>query len=171
VSNLDASYPLFGLLWLAPTLRSRHADQTNDCSADVLWSTIEWPENHDLPCQCTREHLSAWALQMAEKITLPGRPGHALKSRRTSVLSRRLTNMIRAFGLPLALASVAVAVSWEATPFSPASVPLAVRSPYLSTWLPGSTPLNGGWAQHWAGATTAWTGYVKVCSEQIYHTQ
>jgi hypothetical protein len=87
------------------------------------------------------------------------------------VLSRRLTNMIRALGLPLALATVAAAVSWEATPFSPASVPLAVRSPYLSTWLPGSTPLNGGWAQHWAGATTAWTGYVKVCSEQVYHTQ
>lgn len=28
------------------------------------------------------------------------------------------------------------AVSWTATPFNPASFPLAVRTPYLSAWLP-----------------------------------
>ena len=43
------------------------------------------------------------------------------------------------------------AVSWSATPFSPAAVPLAVRSPYLSTWLPqgNGTALNEGWSQFW----------------------
>jgi len=28
------------------------------------------------------------------------------------------------------------AVSWIATPFNPPAFPLAVRSPYLSAWLP-----------------------------------
>ena len=30
----------------------------------------------------------------------------------------------------------ALAVPWVATPFNPAAFPLAVRSPYLSAWLP-----------------------------------
>ena len=38
------------------------------------------------------------------------------------------------------------------TSFSPASIPLAVRSPYLSTWLintNGSQPISEAWAMPW----------------------
>lgn len=54
----------------------------------------------------------------------------------------------------LALASaVNAAVSWTATPFNPASIPLAVRTPYLSTWLPqgAGTALNAAWPTFWNG--------------------
>lgn len=73
------------------------------------------------------------------------------------------------------------AVSWSATPFNPASVPLAVRSPYLSAWLnQGSgTALNADWPRFWTGSVRSvglchittfsrleqilgWAGYVKV---------
>jgi hypothetical protein len=85
-------------------------------------------------------------------------------SLRLARFTQRLARMIRASGLALALASLSSALSWDATPFNPASVPLAVRSPYLSTWLPqgGGAALNGAWPTHWAGQVTAWTGYVKV---------
>ncbi|KAF9019248.1 DUF1793-domain-containing protein [Hymenopellis radicata] len=51
------------------------------------------------------------------------------------------------------------------SPFIPPSQPLAVRSPYLSTWLgqsSGGTALNDAWAQFWAGRITAWAGFVRV---------
>ncbi|KAJ7464116.1 hypothetical protein FB451DRAFT_454384 [Mycena latifolia] len=56
------------------------------------------------------------------------------------------------------------APSWTATPFSPPSIPLAVRTPYLSTWLPqgGGVALNDAWPSFWAGQVTAWTGLAKV---------
>ncbi|OBZ70311.1 hypothetical protein A0H81_09943 [Grifola frondosa] len=46
------------------------------------------------------------------------------------------------------------AVSWNATPFNPAAVPLAVRSPYLSAWLAQGegTALNAGWPTFWTGS-------------------
>lgn len=77
----------------------------------------------------------------------------------------------------------AAAVSWTATPFNPASVPLAVRSPYLSAWLnQGSgTALNADWPRFWTGSVclshvfghadidvwretkiVGWAGFVKV---------
>jgi hypothetical protein len=48
------------------------------------------------------------------------------------------------------------AVTWTATPFNPASVPLAVRSPYLSAWLnQGSgTALNADWPRFWTGSVS-----------------
>ena len=48
----------------------------------------------------------------------------------------------------------APAASWTSTPFSPASIPLAVRSPYLSAWLnQGSgTALNADWPKFWTGS-------------------
>ncbi|KAJ7618784.1 hypothetical protein FB45DRAFT_932463 [Roridomyces roridus] len=60
------------------------------------------------------------------------------------------------------------APSWTSTPFNPPSIPLAVRSPYLSTWLPqgGGSALNGGWPVFWAGQTTAWTGFISVDGTQ-----
>lgn len=46
-------------------------------------------------------------------------------------------------------------------PLRPPAVPLAVRSPYLSTWMPASI-LAGTWANFWTGRTTAMTGYLRV---------
>ncbi|TFK55924.1 DUF1793-domain-containing protein [Heliocybe sulcata] len=56
------------------------------------------------------------------------------------------------------------AVSWAATPFNPAAVPLAVRTPYLSAWLPqgSGTALNDAWPAFWTGSTLGWAGYIKV---------
>ncbi|KAJ7368429.1 hypothetical protein DFH08DRAFT_25512 [Mycena albidolilacea] len=56
------------------------------------------------------------------------------------------------------------AVTWNATPFNPSSIPLAVRTPYLSTWLPqgSGSALNAVWAQHWTGQTVGWAGFIKV---------
>ncbi|KIY47397.1 DUF1793-domain-containing protein [Fistulina hepatica ATCC 64428] len=58
----------------------------------------------------------------------------------------------------------ALALDWVATPFSPPAVPIAVRSPYLSTWLPQGkgTALNGAWATFWNAKITAWTGFIRV---------
>ncbi|KAI0771550.1 DUF1793-domain-containing protein [Trametes elegans] len=64
----------------------------------------------------------------------------------------------------LLLGPVLGAVTWTATPFNPAAVPLAVRSPYLSAWLPqgAGTALNGAWPTFWTGSILGWAGYVKV---------
>lgn len=51
-------------------------------------------------------------------------------------------------------ATAVAAASWSASPFVPHSVPLAVRSPYLSAWLPQGegTALNEAWPQFWTGS-------------------
>ncbi|KAL4241900.1 Glutaminase GtaA [Abortiporus biennis] len=53
---------------------------------------------------------------------------------------------------------------WTAEPFNPDSVPLAVRSPYLSCWLGqgNGTALNAGWPKFWTGSILGWAGYVTV---------
>ena len=54
------------------------------------------------------------------------------------------------------------------TPLRPPSIPLAVKSPYMSTWQQaGSLGGNGGylpgqWPTFWYGAQTGWTGYIRV---------
>ncbi|KAJ6598921.1 hypothetical protein DFH09DRAFT_1129565 [Mycena vulgaris] len=64
----------------------------------------------------------------------------------------------------LPLATVVQAISWTATPFNPSSIPLAVRTPYLSAWLPQGTgaALNDAWATFWTGSIVGWAGFVKV---------
>ncbi|KAF5369606.1 hypothetical protein D9757_010466 [Collybiopsis confluens] len=55
--------------------------------------------------------------------------------------------------------------AWTSTPFNPPSYPLAVRSPYLSAWLPSGgsgVALNSAWPQFWTGTTVGWAGFVKV---------
>ncbi|KAJ7652052.1 hypothetical protein DFH06DRAFT_540129 [Mycena polygramma] len=58
----------------------------------------------------------------------------------------------------------AAAASWTSTPFSPPSIPLAVRSPYLNAWLPQGqgAALNDVWPTFWAGQVNAWAGFVNV---------
>jgi hypothetical protein len=48
-----------------------------------------------------------------------------------------------------------------ATPIRPPAAPLAVRGPYLSTWLP-ATALPGTWQEFWQGHTTAMTGIARI---------
>jgi len=54
------------------------------------------------------------------------------------------------------------------SPARPPAIPLAVRSPYLSTWLEvGSDGGDGGylageWPTFWTGQVTAWTGIIRV---------
>ncbi|KAK7032863.1 DUF1793-domain-containing protein [Favolaschia claudopus] len=64
----------------------------------------------------------------------------------------------------LSAVSVVSAVNWTATPFLPPSYPLAVRTPFLSTWLPQGTgaALNDVWSQFWNGQTLGWAGFVTV---------
>lgn len=49
----------------------------------------------------------------------------------------------------------------EFTPLRPPATPLAVRSPYLSAWLPDSR-LPGSWPTFWNGRITALTGLAVV---------
>lgn len=54
------------------------------------------------------------------------------------------------------------------SPARPPAIPLAVKSPYLNTWLQaGQNGGNGGylageWPRFWAGQVTAWTGMIRV---------
>jgi Domain of unknown function (DUF5127)/Domain of unknown function (DUF4965)/Domain of unknown function (DUF1793)/Domain of unknown function (DUF4964) len=48
-----------------------------------------------------------------------------------------------------------------ATPIRPPAAPLAVRSPYVSTWLP-ATALPATWQEFWAGHTTAMGGIARI---------
>jgi hypothetical protein len=48
-----------------------------------------------------------------------------------------------------------------AEPIRPPAAPLAVRGPYLSTWLP-ATALPGTWPQFWTGHVTAMTGIARI---------
>jgi len=49
-------------------------------------------------------------------------------------------------------------------PLRPPAVPLAVRSPYLSTWLSthNQETLNGQWPIFWTGAEVGWAGLLQV---------
>ncbi|KAK7061847.1 DUF1793-domain-containing protein [Favolaschia claudopus] len=64
------------------------------------------------------------------------------------------------------LATLVSAISWTATPFNPSSIPLAVRTPYLSAWLPQGqgAALNDAWATFWTGMIVGWAGFAKVDS-------
>ncbi|KAF8609026.1 hypothetical protein BDV93DRAFT_466201 [Ceratobasidium sp. AG-I] len=54
-------------------------------------------------------------------------------------------------------------VSWQTTPFNPPQFPLAVKSPYTSTWMHGGTAaLAGQWPHFAVGGILGWTCYVKV---------
>ncbi|KAJ5820444.1 hypothetical protein N7474_006035 [Penicillium riverlandense] len=66
------------------------------------------------------------------------------------------------------LAVLAVGLPWShATsydPLKPPSYPLAVRSPYLSAWIPGNdvASLPSSQAQFWAGNTLGWSLFARV---------
>ncbi|KAL4912381.1 hypothetical protein BDW62DRAFT_21051 [Aspergillus aurantiobrunneus] len=79
--------------------------------------------------------------------------------------------------LPLAFLCAGLATTTDAastfSPARPPALPLAVKSPYLSTWLPaGSDGGNGGylageWPTFWGGQVTGWTGLIRV-DGQVY---
>ena len=47
------------------------------------------------------------------------------------------------------------------SPLRPPAIPLAVRSPYLSTWQPADT-LTGTWSTFWNGRVTAFCGIARI---------
>ncbi|KAL4892899.1 hypothetical protein BDV59DRAFT_208050 [Aspergillus ambiguus] len=68
----------------------------------------------------------------------------------------------------LALLVASTGASSAFTPARPPALPLAVKSPYLSTWLrAGSDGGNGGylageWPTFWAGQVRGWAGMIRV---------
>jgi hypothetical protein len=81
---------------------------------------------------------------------------------------RRLLQLGTTAGAGLALnpvlpsaAPAAAAPTRDDTAIRPPAVPLAVRSPYLSTWLPADN-LPGTWPTFWTGRVTAMTGLATV---------
>lgn len=46
------------------------------------------------------------------------------------------------------------ALNWTAQPFNPPSIPLAVKTPYLSAWLAqgSGAALNDDWPRFWTGS-------------------
>lgn len=52
----------------------------------------------------------------------------------------------------------------EFSPLRPPAVPLAVRTPYLSTWVSthNKETLNGQWPIFWTGAEVGWAGLLQV---------
>ncbi|KAL6237071.1 hypothetical protein BDW75DRAFT_249538 [Aspergillus navahoensis] len=78
---------------------------------------------------------------------------------------------------PLGFLCTSLAILTDAastfSPARPPALPLAVKSPYLSTWLPaGSDGGNGGylageWPTFWGGQITGWAGLIRV-DGQVY---
>ncbi|WP_078901245.1 glutaminase family protein [Actinacidiphila yeochonensis] len=60
-----------------------------------------------------------------------------------------------------ATAAAATAATPDFDPLRPPSVPLVVRSPYLSTWVGADSP-TGHWPTFWTGRITAFTGILRV---------
>ncbi|KIY74089.1 DUF1793-domain-containing protein [Cylindrobasidium torrendii FP15055 ss-10] len=61
-------------------------------------------------------------------------------------------------------AAAANALDWTATPFNPPAIPLVVRTPYVSAWLPQGpgVALNDAWPTFWTGSILGWAGFAKV---------
>ncbi|KAH9930467.1 uncharacterized protein BXZ73DRAFT_77912 [Epithele typhae] len=72
--------------------------------------------------------------------------------------------------LPLLLLAVLplfVCFSVHAASFAPASIPLAVRAPYVNAWqnsTNGSAPISNSWAKFWSqtGPDLGWRGYIRI---------
>jgi hypothetical protein len=71
-----------------------------------------------------------------------------------------LTTLVLAQQLPFLRTAKAPRFS----PLRPPAVPLAVRTPYLSTWMSthNKQTLDGQWPIFWTGAEVGWTGLVQV---------
>ncbi|KAI5238898.1 DUF1793-domain-containing protein [Aureobasidium subglaciale] len=80
----------------------------------------------------------------------------------------RLFNWVIGILLPMGIASSSVAI--EYTPIQPPSYPLAVRNPYLSTWLPGDqvAKLPSCQPQFWFGNNLGWSVMANV-DKQTYN--
>ncbi len=67
----------------------------------------------------------------------------------------------RAGAAVTAQGTTAAAGNLAATPIRPPAAPLAVRGPYLSTWLP-ATVSPATWQEFWQGHTTAMAGIARI---------
>lgn len=104
---------------------------------------------------------------------LPDQTTESVAPQELPGLSRRAAlRLASAAGLSAAALPALAGTAWAqptATPFTasafdpirPPATPLAVRSPYLSTWLPADT-LPGTWPAFWTGHITAMAGIVRV---------
>ncbi|MFF6956804.1 glutaminase domain-containing protein [Streptomyces sp. NPDC008317] len=70
-------------------------------------------------------------------------------------------NAVTATAVPGAAPHAAQAAASTFSPLRPPAVPLAVRSPYLSTWLPADN-LAGTWPAFWTGHVTALCGLARI---------
>ncbi|MEV4137814.1 DUF5127 domain-containing protein [Dactylosporangium sp. NPDC049742] len=82
-------------------------------------------------------------------------------SRRDVLRLAALAGLAGAAGVTLDADAASALAASTFSPIRPPATPLAVRSPYLSTWLRADT-LPGNWPTFWAGAATAMTGIVRV---------
>ena len=64
-----------------------------------------------------------------------------------------LRMLVSSLGLLSLVSSAYAAPSWTVDPFNPPAIPLAVKTPYLNTWLPqgGGAELNRNWPKFWTG--------------------
>ncbi|KAF9784530.1 hypothetical protein BJ322DRAFT_1109249 [Thelephora terrestris] len=71
----------------------------------------------------------------------------------------------------LFVASSALAQNWTANPFIPPALPLAVKTPYLQTWVQRAgvnSSLNYGWQSYRDGSKIAWVGFLRVDIDQFF---
>jgi hypothetical protein len=93
-------------------------------------------------------------------------PAHSALSRRDLLRWTGIATAVAAgtAWFPTGIASAATSPTAAATTFSPIrppATPLAVRSPYLSTWLADDT-LPGSWPTFWTGKTAALCGIARI---------
>ena len=131
-----------------------------DCVTSMLWRSRS-PNRYAFVVACRAIHEILDGTYIEPRAVVPGPQGHriklqvALRSARSSeLLTTALLATMKFSALLAAIVPAVSAASWTATPFTPHAIPLAVRSPYLSAWLPqgAGTALNGAWPTFWTGS-------------------
>jgi hypothetical protein len=86
-------------------------------------------------------------------------PSGKVRSRRNFLVTSSV--VIAASGAAAIAATTVSSRNRDTYPIRPPAVPLVVRGPYASTWLPGTT-LPGTSPTFWTGSRTEMTGIVRV---------
>jgi hypothetical protein len=122
------------------------------------------PDHSDHPAIPGRRDFFRYSGAAAAVGTLAGAAGRATApaaaNTARSVAERPVAQVADAFSETAAPPQVGPG-NLATDPIRPPAVPLAVRGPYLSTWLP-ATELPGTWQQFWTGHTTAMGGIVRI---------